>query len=352
MESKKADHFIPNTFAYSTFCPNAPPAATVESGDTVSFQTTDQSYLALSGLNKYSKDHSLKELEEISKNQKIENKDNAIPTFSLENINMVTGPVFVKGAEVGDRLRVKVLDIQITRCWSVWSNDKSVGGCLASKRALVDGCSSVRELVMEKTSDGKGMVRLSERMSVPLEPMIGCIATAPAVHTDHSFGCGCSTFEPTYPHGGNMDLREMETGTTIWLPVNNAGGLLFIGDVHACMARGEAAWVGYEASGVVTVQIDLEKIGHFAHSAPLPFPRLLTPSNDLIFTAVDKDSHTASTQNVLEQAFDYLTQQKGLTPEEAFGYCTAKTEARFGGPASCQTLLVVPPPEQFMHARL
>jgi amidase len=75
--------------------------------------------------------------------------------------------------------------------------------------------------------------------------MIGCIGTAPSE--------AGSTFMPAYPFGGNMDLREMEPGTTVYLPVNVAGGLLSMGDLHAAMGSAEPTWVSLEAAGQATL---------------------------------------------------------------------------------------------------
>ena len=81
--------------------------------------------------------------------------------------------------------------------------------------------------------------------------MIGCIGTAPAQGS-------ASTFMPAYPFGGNMDLREMEPGTTLYLPVNVPGGLLSMGDLHAAMGTAEPTWVSLEAAGHATLRIGVE----------------------------------------------------------------------------------------------
>src|SRR5215813_8500765 len=72
-----------------------PPVLQIESGDTVTFETGDAAY------------------ERLSKGESVE-------TIGLENFNAVTGPVFVRGAQPGDALRIEILDVQVTRAWSVW----------------------------------------------------------------------------------------------------------------------------------------------------------------------------------------------------------------------------------------
>ena len=286
--------------------------------------------------------------------------------LELEEINEVSGPLVISKAEEGDVVRVVIIDIQITRCWSVWDNDEGTSGCLAKKRALVDGNSSVRELPIDRENK---LITVSERMKVPLEPMIGCIATSPSPHSLHQFGCGCSSFEPTYAHGGNMDLREMEVGAEVHLPVMVKGAFLYVGDLHAAMGRGEITWTGFESSGVVTLRVYL-----YHPSIPLPFPRL-RHGNRTIFTVVHRSSYQSAFQLGLEMVFDYLlsppplsssslssssqseesssilspssSEFAPLTYEEAFAFCTSQVEVRMGGPASKQLLFSFPSPSLF-----
>ena len=108
------------------------------------------------------------------------------------------------------------------------------------------------------------------------------------------------------------------------------------------MGEGEPTWVGFEAAGIVTLRVHLEK-----QKAPL-FPKLRI-GDTLMFTAVDKDSHENALQSVLSQAYEYLILPEdqggcGLTPEEAFGYACAQLNAKLGGPASKQVIISVPHP--------
>ena len=157
-----------------------------------------------------------------------------VPATAMAEANVVTGPLFVQGAAPGDAVLVEVLDVRIRRCWSVWTSDEEVSGILAPKLAATGRSASVRQLPID---DAGQAVEISARLRIPLEPMIGCIATAPAPHEECGYACGCSTFEPTFRHGGNMDLRELSKGASILLPVQQPGALLSVGDLHACMVR-------------------------------------------------------------------------------------------------------------------
>ncbi len=197
---------IPTRCSTSNLLPTHSPAAVVASGAVVVFHTSDYAY------------------ERLSKRDGSQDQ----PPLTLEEINIVTGPLAVEGAMPGDALHVEILDVQIRRCWSVWMAEAAVSGCLACKLAATGRESSVRQLVID---DANKTVHISQRLHVPLEPMIGVIATAPSLENKSQ----SSTFEPTYSHGGNMDLREMQKGAAIILPIQIEGGLLFIGDLHACM---------------------------------------------------------------------------------------------------------------------
>jgi amidase len=267
-----------------------PPVLEIEPGDTVTFQTGDVAY------------------ERLSKGESVE-------AIGLENFNVVTGPVFVRGVEPGDALRCEVLDIQVTRAWSVWlPNFGGLGGRTTSMHVL-------------QTPLENGRVRLSETLTVPIEPMIGCIAVAPAE------GKG-STFLPSYPFGGNMDLREMSPGTTLYLPVQVPGALLSLGDLHAAMGTAEPTWVSLEAAGQATLRISVEK------NMRLNYPRMRIGKKTYCLGM--GQSLEESHQIAINEAYDLLTQGYKLDPFVAYAYASARVAMQFGGPGGSVVMAVVP----------
>jgi amidase len=274
------------------FDPTISPVLTIQSGDTVTFETGDFAY------------------ERLSNGETVE-------AIGLENFNAVTGPVYVEGAEPGDALKIEILDVQVTRAWSVWL--PGFGG-LGSKTT---------ELRVMQTPLRDGRAYLSDTLSVPIEPMIGCIGLAPAE------GRG-STFLPAYFYGGNFDLREMMAGTTLYLPVQVSGALLSMGDLHAAMGTAEPTWVSLEASGSATLRISVEK------SMRLAFPRLRIGSSTICMGMGEtlNDAH----QVALDQAFELLLNEFKLDPFVAYAYASARVAMRLGGPACPIVLAVVPDP--------
>jgi amidase len=273
-----------------SFDPTIPPVLEIESGDTVTFETGDVAYERLS-------------------------KGETVDAIGLENFNAVTGPVFVKGAASGDALKVEVLDVQVRRAWSVWL--PSFGGLGARTQQM-----HVKEIPLRD-----GRAHINDKVSVPIRPMIGCIGLAPAE------GKG-STFMPAYPFGGNMDLREMEPGTTVYLPVQVPGGLLAMGDLHAAMGVAEPTWVSLEASGNATLKISIEK------GLKLNFPRLRVGNSTYCLGMAEtlEKAH----QLALDSAYDLLTNERGLTPFDAYAYASACVDMRLGGPATSIVMAVVP----------
>ena len=218
-----ADHTLAAETFQVTFDASIPPALEIDPGDTVTFQTGDVAYARLAD-------------------------GESVDAIGLPNFNRVTGPVGVRGATPGDALRIEVLDV---RC-------AGPGRCGCRGSAISATAPTCSESCRRPLAEGHAQIG-SHR--VPLRPMIGCIGTAPAE------GAG-STFMPAYPFGGNMDLREMEPGTTLYLPVNVAGGLLSMGDLHAAMGSAEPTSVSLEAAGQATLRIGLEP------AMTLRFPRL------------------------------------------------------------------------------
>jgi len=275
------------TFAFE---PTNPPVLEIVSGETVTFETGDVAYERLS-------------------------KGEAVDAIGLENFNAITGPVFVQGAESGDALKIEIIDVQVTRAWSVWLPDFGGLGKYTKE-------TRVRQIELK---DGRAYITSS--MSVPIKAMIGCIGVAPKEGK-------ASTFMPAYPHGGNMDLREMSAGTTLYLPVQVPGALLSMGDLHAAMGTAEPTWVSLEAAGSATLKVSLEK------GMKLNYPRLRVGTNTLVLGMSD-DLEKAH-QIALDEAFALLTYEWGMDSFDAYAYASACVAMRFGGPATAIVLAEIP----------
>ena len=171
--------------------------------------------------------------------------------------NPLTGPFYIDGAEPGDTLVVKVLDLKV-------DGDQGVGGLGAYFGALngTKYTAMLQPPLPEKfwfyPIDHANNVATFQaldsgfKVKIPLHPFLGCIGVAPAG------GEARSSIVPE-AFGGNMDASEASVGNTIYFPVNVPGGLLYFGDGHAAMGDGEIAGSAIEVPMHARLQIDLIK---------------------------------------------------------------------------------------------
>jgi acetamidase/formamidase len=131
-----------------------------------------------------------------------------------------------------------------------------------------------------------------------------------------------------------MDLREMEPGTTVYLPVNVAGGLLSMGDLHAAMGSAEPTSVSLEAAGQATLRIGLEP------AMALRFPRLRR-GGETFFLGI-AESFDEAHKLALDQAYDHLVDEREIDPFEAYALLSARCDMRLGGPAAAIVMAVLP----------
>jgi amidase len=166
-------------------------------------------------------------------------------------LNPQTGPIRVNGAEKGDALAVKILSIRPRGPQPVGTT------CLIPEFGGLVGTADTAmlnpplpERVKKVRVDESG-VYWSDTITLPYEPFIGTIGTSPEIEA-------ISSLQPDY-HGGNMDLPDVAPGAVVYLPVNTAGALLYLGDCHAVQGDGELCGVALEMPATVELQIDLIK---------------------------------------------------------------------------------------------
>lgn len=169
------------------------------------------------------------------------------------------GPFFIEGAAPGDTLVVKILKLTPNRDIAI-SNVTGTGisGVAADSRTrmLNDPLPARRFVWKLDRTRMVGTLDLpnsaSKRIEIPLSPMLGRVAVAPA---------GEEAWGGLWPgdFGGNMDASDVTTGVTVHLPVFHPGALFYFGDFHALQGDGEIAGSGLESTADVTFQFDLIK---------------------------------------------------------------------------------------------
>lgn len=169
------------------------------------------------------------------------------------------GPFFIEGAEPGDTLIVRILKLAPNRDVAISNvTPNGISGVAADSRTrMLNDPLTPRRFVWRL--DRQRMVGIldlpnsaSKRVEVPLKPMLGRVAVAPA---------GEEVFGGLWPgdFGGNMDAADVTQGATVHLPVFHPGALFYFGDFHALQGDGEIVGSGLESTADVTLQFDLVK---------------------------------------------------------------------------------------------
>lgn len=171
--------------------------------------------------------------------------------------NPLTGPFYVEGAEPGDTLAVKILDLQV--------NGNQGIGALAPGFGAINSTNytpmlnpAIKEKIwfypIDHATNTATFQALDSKYTVkiPLHPFFGCIGVAPAG------GEARSSVVPE-AFGGNMDSPEASVGNTVYFPVNVAGAMLFLGDGHAAMGDGEVAGTAIEVPLRSRIQVHVIK---------------------------------------------------------------------------------------------
>jgi amidase len=171
--------------------------------------------------------------------------------------NPLTGPFYLDGAQPGDTLAVKILDLRVDGNQGVGAFAPGFGALNQTNYTPMIH-SPLPERIwfypIDKASNTATFRALDSNFSVkiPLHPFFGCIGVAPAG------GEVRSSIVPA-EFGGNMDAPEASVGNTLYLPVNVPGALLYMGDGHAAMGDGEVAGTAIEVALLARVQVSVIK---------------------------------------------------------------------------------------------
>ena len=208
--------------------------------------------------------------------------------------HILTGPVYVEGAEPGDALEVRVLSIDL-------SIPYGYNGCSGF---LPENCKPNRTTRIIPLDRKKMTGAFAPGIVVPLRPFFGSMGVAPPP----SAGRVSST--PPSIHAGNLDNRELVAGTTLFIPVHVAGALFEVGDGHAAQGDGEVDQTAIETSLRGRLQLFVHK------GMTLAWPRAETPT-DYISMGTDEDL-TKATKIAIQEMVDFLAATKGLDKLAAY----------------------------------
>jgi amidase len=171
--------------------------------------------------------------------------------------NPLTGPFYVDGAQPGDTLAVKILDLEVDGNQGVGTLGPGFGALNETNYTAMLHTPLPEKIwfyPIDKATNTATFSALDSKFSVkiPLHPFLGCIGVAPAG------GEARSSIVPA-EFGGNMDAPEVSVGNTLYLPVNVPGALLYMGDGHAAMGDGEVAGTAIEVALTERLQVSVIK---------------------------------------------------------------------------------------------
>lgn len=249
--------------------------------------------------------------------------------------HILTGPIYVTGAEPGDTLEVQILDYK-TRVPYGLNNTTPTSGVFAETypgfrtgdspldiaavpgNAVAGIVPDVRQhLYRTGVVDGRAVAFFSDRINVPLQPFAGTIGVAPATGvfvgvtpTSPPPALGVQLSTTPGPFGGNLDNRDLTSGSTLYLPVFQKGAQFFVGDPHSVQGDGEVSGTAVEHSLTGTFRFVLHK----GKTTPGPYAE---NADYYIRMGIDHDLNRAM-RLATQEVVDFLVNEKGLTVPKAY----------------------------------
>lgn len=208
--------------------------------------------------------------------------------------HILTGPVYVEGAEPGDVLEVKILAIDL-------AIDYGYNGCSGVLPENCEPGAAVRIIPLDRSTM---RAEFAPGIIVPLRPFFGSMGVAPPPEA------GRVSSNPPGRHAGNLDNRELIVGSTLYIPVFARGALFEVGDGHVAQGDGEVDQTAIETSLRGRLQLTVRK------DLKLTWPRAETPT-DYISMATDPELLIAS-KIAIQEMVDFLMAEKHLSRHQAY----------------------------------
>jgi acetamidase/formamidase len=280
----------PKTVAWGWYDAAGEPVLTIDSGDELDVRTAstcNPASLVRAGLDSAELDPEMQKIYAARRDSVIRSGPGG---------HILTGPVFVQGADSGDVLEVRIRKIDLVMPYAC-NSFGGRGGFLPE-----DFPQGRTKIIRFDTTRMVG--KFSDGIEIPLKPFFGSMGVAPPR------GMGRVNSAPPGIHAGNLDNKELVAGTTLYIPIHTKGALFEIGDGHAAQGNGEVDITALETSLRGHLQLIVRKDMH------LTWPRGETPTH-YIAMGIDKDL-TQATRIAVREAIALLVSVKGMTREDAY----------------------------------
>src|SRR5690242_11980300 len=276
----------PKTVAWGYYDAEAAPVLRIKSGDTVEVDTLITSTperLEKAGVPPDQVQQSLRDIVEQVKDKG-------------PGGHILTGPIYIEGAEPGDTLEVKILSAKLAIPYAY--------NAFGPNRGFLPEDFPYAKMKIIPLDEKRMVAHFADGIDIPLHPFFGSMGVAPPAAS------GRVSSAPPWTHAGNLDNKDLVAGTTLYIPVHAPGALFLVGDGHAGQGNGEVDITALETSLIGTFQFIVRKDMH------LKWPRAETPTH-FITMGLHEDLNEA-TKMAVREMIDFLTTQKGLTRDEAY----------------------------------
>lgn len=243
-----------------------------------------------------------------------------VTALDFAKINPVSGPIFVEGAAPGDALKITIESFapqaRAGRGWGWTANIPGFG-------LLADQFTDPALIIWDFDPATMAPALWSSQAKIPLKPFAGTIGCAPAA-------AGLHSVVPPRRVGGNLDIRDLAAGTTLYLPVEVAGALFSVGDTHAAQGDGEVCGTAIESPMDVVLTLDLVKGANLKmprFTTPGPVTRHLDAKGYEVTTGIGPDLMSGA-RDAVAGMVDLLCATRGISAVEAYMLCSTCGDLR------------------------
>lgn len=278
----------PTTVVWGNYDAAAQPVLRIRSGDVVevgTLLTSSPARLEAAGVKPAAVEQSLRDI-----------YDRVPPSARGPGGHILTGPIWVEGADSGDVLEVRIRSIALAIPYAY----NGFGG---KSGFLPEDFGYARTKIIPLDAK-KGVAHFAAGIDLPIRPFFGSMGVAPPPAQ------GKINSAPPGIHAGNLDNKELVAGTTLYIPVHTRGALFEVGDGHAGQGNGEVDITALETSLTGLLQFIVRK------DLRLTWPRGETPTH-WIAMGMDRDL-TAATKIAVREAITFLMAVKGLSKDDAY----------------------------------